>query len=347
MKPVHGPPAESLAGGGKVTVIESGVQTIEQTGYERPGEGEFGKKASAALKAMLLAGAILAYPAAVVGSHTINDTPLPEAAFTNGWASLDSYVANRMILNEVNGAGWAADRAVWRPEARLTALPAWQQGVAGSLSDHFMTKAGFAKVGDEPDPDLSAAARLLRDTARMDMTPRLQAAAEALSRYNGRLQNGAAAQANGAAALREQLKLSAQWAATSKAELSALVGDDEGWPAGRASVEAYYIAKARAHVAAELLAAAGRENRALLDDEALQSAHDRALAHWRRAGDQAPVFVFNQAGDSLFGGNHLAAMAFMIDAAEASTLAYSDLLGVAIKKSAADANDLAMLQPSP
>ena len=261
------------------------------------------------------------YPAMIVASHQINDEPVILAADTP-WSSPETGVIINLIGREIEGPGWAGDKAGWHPQARLTALPAWQEAMSTSLSQYARLMAGKAQTNDgNADPDLSAAARLLTPESGLDQTPRLTAAAEALARYEGRLERDLATAPRGFQDFVDELALYASWADASGDALRARIGTREGWPAADEDVEAFYAARAHAQVASQLLAASVIAEPEMAMRPAVQERLDQMEASWRRAAELNPVLVSSQAGDARLMADHLAMMAFYIGEAGEATKA--------------------------
>lgn len=252
------------------------------------------------------------YPALILASHTINDDPVILSA-ESPWASPETGVVVTLIGRELEGAGWAGDRAGWHPQARLTALPAWQEALSTSLSQYSRLMAGKAETPDgNPDPDLSAAARLLMPENGLDQTPRLTAAAEALARYEGRLERELATKPTGVIDVVDELALFSGWANDSYTNLTERIGTREGWPASKEDVRVFYEARARAHVASQLLTASLVSEPDIAVRTSVEERLDQIEANWRRAAELDPVFVSNQAGDARLMADHLAMMAYYI-----------------------------------
>jgi len=266
-----------------------------------------------------------AYPAMRWAAHDI-DASLVELDAPSGWAAPVAGVAITLIAREVEGPGWTGDRGSWRPAARLTAQPAWQAGLSDALADFAQLSASLAAKDSRTDPDLEAASRLLRPVSHEAMTPRLVAAAEAFARYNGRVDRGLAGQVDTRADIAQTVKLLAGWAESSHSEVALLVGDPEAWPAGKPAVRAFYRARARAHVANNLLLAMAEHPAGIMETAALRAQYREARALWQRVAAQAPLFVSNQEGDGLFLPNHLAAMAWHLEEAETATRLLASLL---------------------
>ena len=259
------------------------------------------------------------YPALVAGSHDINDDPVNLSA-ERPWTSAETGTMITLIGREIEGPGWAADRPGWHPQARLTGLPAWQEALSTSMSEYVrMMAAGAPTQRGGPDPDLSAAARLMTIDAQLPQTPRLSAAAEALARYEGRLERGLASEVGGLDGLLDKLALMASWSDWSTMELGEQIGIRDGWPASKADIRAFYTARARAQLASQLLTASVNAEPDLAVTDAVQDRIDRLEASWRRAATLDPLFVSNQSGDARLMADHLAMMAFYIGEAGAAT----------------------------
>ena len=143
------------------------------------------------------------------------------------------------------------------------------------------------------------------------------------------------------------MRLLAGWGARSRAELAPLSAEVTGWPAGKSAIAGYYTAKARAHVAHELLLVAIKNDNGFLEQAGLLDQAHKALAIWQRAGSQKPLFVSNQSGDNLFLPNHLAAMAFYSEEAVTVTVALADAIEAYEPVEMGMSADVAMLVTSP
>lgn len=275
------------------------------------------------LAVLLLVGA---YPAMIIASHQVNDDPVVLSPETP-WTSPETGTMITLIGREIEGPGWADDKAGWHPQARLTALPTWQQSLSQSLSEFSRLAAAKATTPDgNADPDLSAAARLLAPEPDQAQTPRLTAAAEALARYEGRLERDLASAPAGLDDLLDELALFSGWADASVTELTDRVGRREGWPAASEDIEAFYKARARAHVASQLITATLVADPDLAVSKTVQSHLDRIEATWRRAAELNPVFVSSQTEDARLMADHLAMMAFYMSQASDATKALATAL---------------------
>ena len=278
------------------------------------------------LKACLVIAAILAYPAAVMMSHQINDDPI-DLETGRYWSVQDIGVSTILLARELDGAGWAADRHPWHPQAQLTALPAWQEGLRKSIAEH--ARLTLSALEGQRDQDLVAAERLLLNEDGLDTTPRLQAAREAFTRYDDRVGAGVAGSPQGLGFLERELTLTLGWAAQSSAQLADISTPGDGWLASREAVAAVYFGKARAHAAHEFLNAIKKREAGALEGHLAASQVDLALEKWRNAAQLNPLFVSNQGSDGVIGANHPAILAFRLNEAHAATSAAIAMLSAA------------------
>lgn len=266
------------------------------------------------------------YPALVISSHEINDDPIVLSAKTP-WASPETGVAMTLIGREIEGPGWASDRSAWHPQARLTGLPAWQASISESLSQYAGLMALNAQTpGGSADPDLSAAARLLSPDPGLEQVPRLMAAAEALARYEGRLERELAVNTSTRENVIDELTLFATWADTSYKQLGERIGTRDGWPASNKDIEAFFEARARAQVASQLLGASLAAAPEIAVQPYVMDRLDRIEASWRRAATLDPLLVSSQSGDARLMADHLAMMAYHLRQASDATKALTSSL---------------------
>lgn len=267
-------------------------------------------------KLMLVLAVIGAYPAAVVISSDIDDSPVVFPP-NESWSVSGVGIAIHKVARELAGAGWADDRARWHPQARLTALPAWQEATATGLSEHVKLLSEVAANAYGPDGDLAAASRLLMSVPGEDMLPRLTAAAEALNRFDTRASRGLALRPSPEETLPLEMALFAGWAKEDIAALSDRINaEHSAWLASREDITAFYAAKARAHLAHELILAGKARVYGLTGNAELAAALARAEASWKRAAEMKPVFLSNQQGPGAVLPDHLSSMAYYLVEAE-------------------------------
>ena len=278
-------------------------------------------------KLSLFLGLVGAYPVSVYLSHKIDDSDI---VLTDGqkWAFPESGVAITKIARELEGKGWAADRPNWHPQAWLTAMPAWQEATADGLSEFTrMIAASVPDANGEPDSDLIAASRLLKGLPGEDMRPRLTAAAEALNRFDSRVSRDVVTPQDRRAQVAAEARMFAGWAEVDQDDLSTQINQEvTGWPASKQDIRVFYAAKARAHIALQMLKAARAADRASAGDAATLTAYDKAEAAWTRAARIRPLVVSNQKGDGAIMANHLASLGFFLRDAQQTSLELAELL---------------------
>lgn len=282
---------------------------------------------------------IVSYPLSVLASHQVKDSPI--VLEEGKWSSDDVGTVSELISREVFSVGWADDRAIWHPQARLTALPAWQEGLIGASAPWVQA----VSVSTDNDSDLLAASRLLTPTAERPTQPRLNAALEALERYDSRLEGGFASDVSAQPYILTSLDQSIVQADDARALLGSVVDDTTVWPATSDAVRAYYQAKASAyvtHMRFEIMAS-DLESLQVSNAEDLKAQFQTATSRWKKAARQKPLFVMNQTGDGILSANHLAVMSFYIEDARLATEAFKVALTEALATDAAStqAADLA------
>lgn len=330
----HAVDFDDQADGGQAITL---IRTVYRTGDEERAPGAFerglmkvwrGVKITAISLAVIAAAG--AYPAFMIKAHQLDDSlPLIDAD-ASAWHSPSTGMMSLALARETDGSGWINDHADWRPEARLTALPAWQAGLSESLGEVARVRAENAEYEGAPDRDLMMASRLLAVREDGRMGARLTAAIEALARYDGRLAQDLAVRAEGAAAALVQIDLLDNWAVTGRDSLRAAIADPDGLLGSTDAVMALYNMRGRAQAASIVLAGLAADDPALMANGNVAAGLERSLAAWREVAEMSPLFVGNAKPGAVFPGNDLMSMAFLVDEARASTLA----LRVAIETSA-------------
>lgn len=288
--------------------------------------GEFWQRIIRTAKFGLVLALVGGYPAMVAMSHKVDSSAIVLSSAAP-WYSNDTGTAMTLLGRELTVAGWAGDRSWWHPQAQLTALPAWQDGITGALSEYAMLASEHAaRQPGAPDTDLLAAARLLAPAQEAEAIPRLNAAAEALQSYEGRLSRGLAAQPKGAGVLLDELALYKSWAIESQANLRSSADRAEGWPASTEDIQALYEARAYAQVASQLLMSSLIQEPELIRSRDAREARDRAIFAWRRAATFSPLMVSSQAGTGTFFSDHPAAMMYYLSEIDTATADFMDAL---------------------
>lgn len=288
--------------------------------------GRFWSRIIKTAKFGLVLALVGGYPAMTVMSHKVDSSAVVLSS-ASPWYSNDTGTVMTLLGRELTVAGWANDRSWWHPQAQLTALPAWQDGITGALSDYTVLAAEHAaREPGAADTDLLAAARLLAPAQEAEAIPRLNAAAEALQSYEGRLSRGLAAQAKGLTVFQDELKLYQNWSTESQARLRSSADRAEGWPASSQDIEALYKARAYAQVASQLMMSSLIEEPDLVRTRDAREARDRAIFAWRRAATFSPMMVSSQAGTGAFLSDHPAAMMYYLAEIDTATADFVDAL---------------------
>lgn len=266
------------------------------------------------------------YPAAMLASHEINSEPVVLSQADN-WATHQSGIMLTLIGRELTGPGWAADRSAWHPQAHLSALPAWQNGVASALSDMAALIAVQAQdANGVSDADLLAASRLLATASDVKAVPRLNAASEAIQSYDSRLNRDMAVVRIDQTAFLETLTLYKSWLQNNVTRMRQTALQLDGWPASREDIGALYSARAQAHVASLFLSAAIDQNPELVVTRDASEALNTALETLRRIADFEPLFVSSQGGTNPILADHPAMMAFYLSEAETAMTAFENAI---------------------
>jgi len=266
------------------------------------------------------------YPLMMALSHKVDSRPV---IYSDGveWSSPETVTALTLIGREETGPGWAMDRAWWRPQAQLIALPAWQEGLTAGLSDYMLLTAQTAAPDSlAPDADLMAAGRLLAPVADAPAKPRMRAAAEALQRYDGRLARGLATAPTGKDGLGKELDLFIAWSASAEASLRNVPESNSGWPASRAHIEAIYKARGQAQAASQMLGATLAAEPSVTASREISEAKDAALMAWRQAANFSPLFVSSPGETAGLLSDHPATMAWYMSEARRTTQTLKDSL---------------------
>ena len=298
-------------------------------------------------KLSLFLALVGAYPVSVVMSHKIDDSDI---VFADGqkWAFPESGIAITKIARELEGKGWADDKPNWHPQARLTAMPAWQEATADGLSEFTrMIAAAVPDENGEPDADLVAASRLLNGIPGEDMRPRMTAAAEALNRFVSRASRGVISMPDRRVLAADEARMFAGWAEADQDDLSTQIYQEStGWPASKQDIRVFYAAKARAHIALQMLQAARLADRDSLADADTMAAYDKAEAAWTRAARIRPLVVSNQKGDGAIMANHLASLGFFLRDAQRTSLELAERLDQPLPPEQPEQEEVAQLDPA-
>jgi hypothetical protein len=254
---------------------------------------------------------VAAYPAMMIAASNVGDHNVSSVVDRTRWTSPWAGGVAMLMEKNFNELGWAPDAESWTPMARLTAKPAFQSAMAGSLGEFVtLSQAQLASAGLD-DQDLTAASRLISATAT---GAQLRAARDALISYDRRLKRRSATIASTPMQIGEQLTLINSWAGKSQTELAAAAQATDGNPFNTPATLAVYAAKGRGMAAYTVLDT-------LHWPDATRVARQRsaALAAWKDVAEFHPVFVLNGSPDGSLFGNHATSMGFLIGRAQKAT----------------------------
>ena len=281
----------------------------------------FGQHVRFWFNTVAIIGLLGAYPVMTIASSDVGDRGLEKLVNRADWAAPWVGGVSTLLEQHFNQLGWASDAEAWEPMARLTAKPAYQSAMAASLGDVLKLATVQSAIGGQPDADLEAASRLVKE----DSTGvQLRAARDALLNFDRRLRRRDVATDVSAKQVSDELALLSTWATVSQQGVIASTAAIGGSPMDEEATRAVYAAKGRATVAFLML-----DSLKWPESAELSKARDAAQASWKAVAEFHPLVVLNGDPDGSLWGNHPAAMSYLIGRAEVATQAFSDLVKVA------------------
>lgn len=271
------------------------------------------------LKGLIVIAILGAYPALIVIGSDVGDRNVSSMVDRTKWTAPWAGAASTLMEEHFNTLGWAGDSPGWAPMARLTAKPAYQAAMAGSIGEFLALSHSQTTANGAGDPDLAAAARLV-STASTGI--QLRAARDALVNYDRRLRRRGATIPFTQAQLGAQLALINTWAVTSQAEIARTADVLGGSLIDQAATVAVYSAKGRAIAAFSFIDAMQWP-----DDAKVAAARNAALKAWKAAAEFHPMIVLKGSPDGSVFGNHAASMGFLVAQAQKATEDYVALVG--------------------
>lgn len=255
-----------------------------------------------------------AYPALTIAASDVGDRDFENLINRAEWSSPLIGGAATLLEQHFEELGWAADAEAWEPMARLTAKPAYQAAMADALGDVLRLANAQAVAAGQPDVDLEAAARLVKQDST---AVQLRAARDALVNHDLRLRRRDALTDMSPADVLKQVGLLAGWASVSQQQLITSSASIGGSPMDEEATRAVYAAKGRAAVAFLMLDAVKWSETA-----DITKSRNAAMAAWREVAKFHPLVVFNGDPDGSLFGNHPAAISFLVARAETATQAF-------------------------
>lgn len=278
----------------------------------------FGQHVRFWFNTVAIVGLLGAYPVMTIVSSDVGDRSLETLVNRADWAAPWVGGVSTLMEQHFDQLGWASDAEAWEPMARLTAKPAYQAAMAGSLGDVLKLATVQSAIAGQPDADLEAASRLVKD----DSTGvQLRAARDALLNFDRRLRRRDAATDFSVKQVSEELALLSTWATISQQSVIASIAAIGGSPMDEEATRALYAAKGRGAVAYVML-----DSLKWPQSAEVSKARDAAQSAWKAVAEFHPLVVLNGDPDGSLWGNHPAAMSYLIARADAATTAFSDLV---------------------
>jgi hypothetical protein len=295
-------------------VTELSAELSEEAGLEDHHGKTFFQHVRFWFNATIILAAVSAYPAMVVAASDVGDGAIDSTSNRAEWTA--PWIGGTVSLLEkhFDALGWANDAPGWSPMARLTAKPAYQAAMAGSLGDFIKLMDAQAIAANRVDPDLQAASRLV---SAASTGIQLRAARDALTNYDRRLRRRDLARMSSGQQVVAQLGLLASWSALSQDEIAASARSVGGSPIDEEATRAVYAAKGRAVVAFTLLDALQWP-----ENPSAAKARAAALAAWKNAAQFHPLVVLNGDPDGSVFGNHPISMGYLVEQAQKATAAF-------------------------
>ena len=264
-----------------------------------------------AMMLLLIAGV---YPLMIVLSSRIPNT-LPAEVPVNVWADPKIGASVELLEHELDVSGWAASQPNWHPQSRLTAMPAFQQGMADVIAS-FAAKRSELLSGPSVDSDLEHAQSLLARLDTQNAEDKLHAAIEALRRFDGRKARDLLEDRSADELLSGDLRLFSQIATDSALDLRQIASEKSRGFFNRDVVASYYRTKGKLYMIG-LLMRATRSGEMVSPE--LNEALNTVNAALSRAVKPSPLTVSNpQPGSFSLGGNDVITLAFLAEEAAAA-----------------------------
>lgn len=255
---------------------------------------------------LLLLALSLAYPIAMGVSHKVTNQ-IPNTVPRQVWADAKIGTAVELLERETY-FGWAASRPLWHPQSRLTAMPAFQQGI-GDLLSVFAARRAELLGGETRDSDLWHAHTLLSKLSDKQAADRVRASIEALRRFDGRKARALLEDRASRELLQRDLDLFRTELQSSISALRKIASRKSRGVFNREDVRVYFHAKGKMHAMAMLLKATKPEE---FEIDGLKNALENANKALARASRPAPLTVSNpQPGAFSFEGNDVMELAFL------------------------------------
>ncbi|MAK59746.1 MAG: hypothetical protein CMK09_02085 [Ponticaulis sp.] len=256
--------------------------------------------------------AALAFPVSMVVSHNVPKA-IPSDYPQTVWADSRIGAAIELIEDELEIRGWASARPNWHPQARLTAMPAYQSGLTSVLSRFANLRANLITSGSGRDEDLALASSLIAQAVGTSAENQLLAATQALRRFDGLKARSVLDDEIESTLLEGELQLYRQILSECTEDLSRIVRSDERGPFDLNRTATFYKTKGRILAIGALLHSSEED---MTNQPGFRAAYASLLEALDLAFKPAPLFVSNpKPGSFSFGGNDVIQLAYLLNEA--------------------------------
>jgi len=271
---------------------------------------------------------LIYYPVGMVWVHNIDDSETFSAdSYNVDGGSHAVAMAIALIDRETKTYHWVASDPFFYPGSLLTRMPAFQRGIASSLSrftielyDHI----GRTRGSSQADPDLQKANGLLNYSPNVWMfdlstswlpttssRTQYRAGMQALKNYNTRLGTGQAVFDRRADNLIETLNRMASDLGSASGGINSFVEEQSGISFG-ASADLFYHTKGRLYGNYLILRELEIDFADIIKEKQLESAWNQMLESLRDGMRLHNFLIINAQPDSQFFPNHLATQGFFV-----------------------------------
>ncbi|MAT34094.1 MAG: hypothetical protein CMK06_02940 [Ponticaulis sp.] len=255
-----------------------------------------------------IAALLLAYPVSIAVSHRLPSgipSDLPEGV----WADTRIGAAIELLETEMDDRGWASARHSWHPQARLTAMPAFQSGLTDVVSEFARRRAELANAS-RPDRDLMLASGLLAQAISEEAESRIRAAIEAMRRFDGLKARAVLSDLSRDDLFAQEISLYSDLLNSSAEDLARMSRTGSRAPVSPARTEIYFRVLGRIYAIGALLKASEAIS---ITEPGYRSAFAAAQTALSQALKPRPLIVSNPApGTFSLGGDDVVVLAFLV-----------------------------------
>lgn len=278
------------------------------------------KRGGIAVVICIIAGA---YPLWMFFSHDIPSRFNIDTTRTV-WADARIGAAVQIIEDQTRTRGWVTAKPDWHAQSKLTAMPAFQEGVADALSRFVTLRAELATSGAPPDEGLTLASSLLNQSSSPDGLDKLSAVLQALRRFDGMKARSVFADMEETELLAAETALYQQILADAHDDLRRIAEAGKRSPIHFERTALYYRIKGRIYVIGVMLGAIDPDD---VVQPGFRNALEDAQHLLERAYRPSPVIVSNPVpGGFSLSGSDIVELAYLIDEVEEALSTLSGIL---------------------